>query len=70
MFVLFYTVKMVYICVFKIVPHPIVFVTHLWIHVVYVWTYLCVYLRVYVFMCMWEHSINKDPTEIGSVVVG
>jgi hypothetical protein len=29
MFILFYTVKIVYISVFKTVPHPIFFVTHL-----------------------------------------
>jgi len=31
MFVVFYTV-ILYICVLQFVPHPAVFMTHLWIH--------------------------------------
>ena len=41
MFTVFDTVNL-YICVFMIVPHPAVFVTHLWIHGMYV----CVYIDV------------------------
>ena len=35
MFILLYTLNIVYICVYNIVPRPVVSVTHLWIHVVY-----------------------------------
>jgi hypothetical protein len=42
MFIVFYPVKIVYICVF-IVPHPAVFVTHLWIHGMYV----CMYVYIH-----------------------
>ena len=50
MFIVFYTVKIEYICVFMTFPHPTVFVTHLWIYGMYA----CMYVRksVHMYVCM------------------
>jgi nuclear pore complex protein Nup62 len=54
MFIVFYTVKIVYICVFVTCYIAFVFVTHLWIHGMYLCMYVCAYLCMYVcaYVCM------------------
>jgi hypothetical protein len=52
MYAVFYTVKIVYICVFRVFIYPAVFVTQLWIYGMYVCMYVCMYyLRMY-YVCM------------------
>jgi hypothetical protein len=40
MFVVFYTVKLHIFVYLRFVPYPVVFVTHLWIHGMYVCMYV------------------------------
>jgi len=64
MFIVFHTVKIVYICVFMTCSYPTVFVTHLRIHGMYVHLYVCVCVCVCVRAnaCV-DTNINSD-TEI------
>jgi hypothetical protein len=72
MSILFYTLNIVYICVFKTVPRPIASVKHMDSYSVRlkVCRCVCVCERMYVHMCRWEHSINMDTTVIGFEGVG
>jgi hypothetical protein len=60
MFAVFYTIKIVYICVFIIVPYPIALVTHLWIRGMYVCN-MCV--------CVCLHGPSTGDGQIMETVV-
>ena len=56
MFIVFYTIKIVYICVFMTCSHLTVCVTHFRIHGMYVYTCVCV--------CVYVDANMNSETEI------
>ena len=64
MFIVFYTVKIVYIVYLWLVPHPTVF----WIHgkLVYIYIYIYIYIYVFKYVCMYmterKEASKRSPS--------